>query len=56
MTGWFVGYVEVGNKVYYFANLLTTSTDYNNPHFKTARKALAYRMLREMNVIPRATN
>lgn len=56
MTGWYVGYVEVGNKVYYFANLLTTSTDYNNPHFATARKALAYRMLREMNVIPRATN
>lgn len=51
MTGWFVGYVEVGSKVYYFANLLTTSTDYNNPHFKTARKALAYRMLREMKVI-----
>lgn len=56
MTGWFVGYVEVGDKVYYFANLLTTYTDYNNPHFKTARKALAYRMLRELKVIPPATN
>jgi beta-lactamase class D len=56
MTGWYVGYVEVGNKIYYFANLLTTSTDYNNPHFKTARKALAYRMLREMQVIPSSTN
>lgn len=52
MTGWYVGYVEVGNKVYYFANLLTTSTDYNNPHFGAARKAIAYRMLREMGVLP----
>ncbi|MGL5891747.1 MAG: class D beta-lactamase, partial [Bacteroidia bacterium] len=55
MTGWFVGYVEVDNKVYYFANLLTTSADFNNPHFKSARKELAYRMLREMNVIPPAS-
>ncbi|MCU0435665.1 MAG: class D beta-lactamase [Bacteroidia bacterium] len=54
-TGWYVGYVETGGKVYFFANLIYTENA-NNPHFADARKALAYRMLREMKVIAPATN
>jgi beta-lactamase class D len=50
--GWFVGYVEKGNKVYYFANCLQT-TDFDNKHFGPARKEIVYDILDELNILKR---
>lgn len=46
-VGWYVGFVEVGDKVWIFACNLDMSTDQNAPH----RKAAVYAGLRELGII-----
>lgn len=49
-VGWYVGYVESNNNVYYFANCIQTSDD-NNPYFAKARIEIVYQILNELNLI-----
>ncbi|MEN9997108.1 MAG: hypothetical protein RI922_98 [Bacteroidota bacterium] len=50
--GWFVGYVEKDNKVYYFVNCLQT-TDFENEQFGPARKEIVYDILDELDILKR---
>ena len=51
IVGWYVGYVEKNNNVYYFANCIQ-STDLENKDFARARIEITYRILRDLQVIP----
>lgn len=48
--GWYVGYVEVKNRVYYFANCIQTN-DFNNQDFAIARKEIVYQILRDLKIL-----
>ena len=48
--GWYVGYVEVKKKVYYFANCIQTS-DFNNNEFASARKEITFQILRNLKIL-----
>jgi len=55
--GWYVGYVEVDDRVYYFSNCVQTETDKLNDlnhaiNFDNARKEIVYKILNDLNVIP----
>lgn len=47
--GWYVGYVETNNNVFYFANCIRTKDD--NPDFGKARIDIVYQILEELKVI-----
>jgi len=49
--GWYVGYVEKGKKNYFFVNCIQ-SNQKNMPDFGPARKEIALRILREMEILP----
>jgi beta-lactamase class D len=48
--GWFVGYIEKDDDVYYFANCIQTK-DYDNKDFANARKEIVYEILAELNIL-----
>lgn len=48
-VGWFIGYLEVQDQVYYFANCVQSEP--NNPFFVSARKEIVYDILRELDLI-----
>jgi len=48
--GWYVGYLETNNKVYYFANCIQSS-DINNKDFANARIDIVYLILKELKLI-----
>lgn len=48
--GWFVGYVEAHNNVYIFANFIQ-SRDPSNPYFEDARKHIAFKIMKDLNII-----
>lgn len=48
--GWYVGYVEKNNKVYYFANCIQTA-DFSNNEFSTARKEITYKILKKLKIM-----
>ena len=48
--GWYVGYVETTDNVYYFANCLQTS-DFEHDQFGKARIEIANAILRELGII-----
>ena len=49
IVGWYVGYVEKNNNVYYFANCIQ-STDLENKDFARARIEITYRILSDLQV------
>lgn len=49
--GWYVGYIEKGAKTYFFVNCIQ-SKQKNTPDFGFARKEIALRILREMEILP----
>lgn len=49
-VGWYIGYVETKNNVYYFANCIQTS-DFDHKNFATARIEIANLILAKLNVI-----
>lgn len=49
IVGWYIGYVEKNNNVYYFANCIQ-STDLDNGDFARARIEIAYRILDDLKV------
>jgi beta-lactamase class D len=48
--GWYVGYVETKDNVYYFANCIQCS-DPNNKDFGNARTEIAWAILKELKII-----
>ena len=48
-VGWFIGYVEKNNNVYYFSNCIQSS-DLNNTDFAKARIEIAYSILNDLKV------
>ena len=48
--GWYVGYLETNNNVYYFANCIQ-SADADNSGFAQARKEIAYKILNDLDLI-----
>jgi len=48
--GWFVGFVETKNNVYYFANRIETE-DESHPNFAIARKEITYTIMKELNIL-----
>jgi beta-lactamase class D len=49
-VGWYVGYVENGTGLYYFANCIIAEGE-PGPKFATARKEIAYRILNKHNIL-----
>ncbi len=47
--GWYVGYVETKNNVYYFVNCIQ-SADFNNNSFAKARTEITYQILNELKI------
>lgn len=47
--GWYVGYIEKKDKVYYFANCIQ-STKFNNKDFANARIEIVYRILDDLKL------
>ena len=48
--GWYVGYVQEGDDIYYFANCIQT-TEYDNPNFAKARIDIVYQVLKELKIL-----
>lgn len=48
--GWYVGYIEKNGNVYYFANCVQTK-GLDDEHIATARKAIAWQIFNEMDLI-----
>ncbi len=53
--GWYVGYLENKNNVYYFANCIQT-TDTNNTEFPKARIEIVYQILDELKLTNNSNN
>ncbi len=50
-NGWFVGYVEIGSKMYYFATNIDPAEDFNMGMFPLIRKQITLEVLRSLNII-----
>lgn len=50
-NGWFVGYVESQNKVYFFATNIEPKERFNMNMFSVIRKSITYKALEEMKII-----
>lgn len=50
MVGWYVGYIEKGDKTYYFSNCIQTK-DLNHEKFAEARISITYQILNELNIV-----
>lgn len=51
-TGWWVGYVETKQGVYFFATRLFQDQKFNSPDFGSCRKEITRSVLKDLNVIP----
>jgi beta-lactamase class D len=51
-TGWWVGYVQSNNNVYFFATKLIQDRKFNRLDFSTCRKEVTKRVLRDLHIIP----
>jgi beta-lactamase class D len=47
--GWWVGYVQTKDNIFFFATRLTKKIDDNNPNFSKARKGITKAILKELN-------
>lgn len=50
-TGWWVGYVERKDNVYFFATRLIKDRDIHNPDFAKCRKKITKTILKQLNII-----
>ncbi len=50
-NGWFVGYIETKEKVYFFATNIEPTEKFNLNRFPRIRKAVTYEALKQMNII-----
>lgn len=50
-TGWWIGFVEGKNNIYFFATRITQKKGTENPRFNDCRKEITKTILREMKII-----
>jgi len=50
-NGWFVGYVETKNKLYYFATNVEPNPTFDMKLFPSIRKKITYQALKELKII-----
>ena len=50
-VGWYVGYIEKNNKIYFFAACVQC-TDTNNMDFAKSRKLITRKILSNLGIIP----
>ena len=51
-NGWFVGYLEKGDQVFFFAtNVSPISKDFNQQNFQKNRKEVTYKALRKLGIL-----
>lgn len=50
-TGWWVGYIENGNGVWFFATLLLQDRKYNSPSFGPCRKEITKQVFKELGIL-----
>lgn len=48
--GWYVGYIQTPDNIYYFSNCIQSS-DFNNPRFSRARMDIVYLILDELGIL-----
>ncbi len=51
-NGWFVGFVEKEEEVYFFATNIEPEDAFEMKHFPEIRKTITYKALRQMGIIP----
>ncbi|RNI26010.1 class D beta-lactamase [Rufibacter latericius] len=51
-SGWWVGYVETKENVYFFATRLHKDVATPNEHFANCRKTITRRILQQLNILP----
>ena len=49
--GWYVGYIETQDNVYYFANCIQSAGDVENNMFAKARVEITYKILSELRIL-----
>ncbi len=52
-NGWFVGFIETKNKIFYFATNIEPNSSFDMTLFSKIRKEVTYQALMEMNIIDR---
>ncbi|OYU67516.1 MAG: penicillin binding protein transpeptidase domain-containing protein [Cytophagaceae bacterium BCCC1] len=50
-TGWWIGYVEIKNDVYFFATRLLQNRKFNRSDFGTCRKEITKKIFKELKII-----
>lgn len=50
-NGWFVGYIEAKNQVFYFATNIEPKDDFDMQQFSKVRKTVTYRAFEEMEIM-----
>lgn len=50
-TGWWIGYVERQDHVYFFATRLIKDRADHNPNFSTCRKEITLKILKELHIL-----
>ncbi len=50
-TGWFVGYIEKENEVYFFATIVEPNTTFNMDFFPVIRSEITLKALKQLNII-----
>lgn len=50
-TGWWVGYVERSDNVYFFATRLIKARSVSNPNFAACRKEITRNILKQLNIL-----
>ncbi|MXV53009.1 serine hydrolase [Pedobacter sp. HMF7647] len=50
-NGWWVGYVETGNNIYFFATRVTKSLNEKNDQFSQSRMSITRQVFKELNLI-----
>ena len=50
-NGWFVGYVEKQNNIYFFATNITPKDNFNMKLFPKSRKEVTFKALKKLNII-----
>jgi beta-lactamase class D len=50
-NGWFVGYIESGNEVYFFSTNIEPGKQFNMEKFSVTRKNVTFEALKQLNII-----
>ena len=51
-NGWFVGYLEVGDNIYFFATNVEPGDQFDMDMFSKIRKTVTFDALKQLNIMP----